>query len=307
MKSISFHIFNAVWFLFSLLPFWLLYILSDLLFYPLYYVVRYRRRVVRKNLVSSFPEKSPAEIVKIEKEFYSFFCDYVVETLKLFSISKENMKRRMTFSGIEEMEKAMGNDRSCILYLGHYCNWEWVSSLPLHFKDGLFCGQIYHPLNSVAFDRLFLKLRSRFQAESIPMKDTLRRVVRVRREGKRMVIGFISDQSPYWEGIGTWVDFLNQDTPTFTGAERIAKQLGAVVYYLDITRVKRGYYHGEFKQLAVVPADYPDYKITEMYMRTLEETIKRAPQYWLWTHKRWKKTREVYNKKFNVKPDAPAM
>jgi len=239
IKNILYYIFASLWYLLSLLPFRVLYFISDILYYPLYYCVRYRRKVVRKNLLNSFPEKDLSEIIKIEKGFYSFFCDYIVETIKLFSMTEKNMRKRMTFSGIEELEKVMGNDKNCILYLGHYCNWEWISSLPLHLKSNLFCGQIYHPLQNKIFDTLFLKIRSRFNANNISMKSTLRKIVNLQSEHKQFIIGFISDQTPVWESIHYWISFLNQDTPVFIGPERITKQSNSLAYYAEIKRIKR--------------------------------------------------------------------
>lgn len=299
IRNILYYIFASIWYLISLLPFKVLYFISDLLYFPLYYVIRYRRKLVRKNLIDSFPEKSEDDIIKIEKRFYSFFCDYVVETIKLFSISEKNIKKRMVFKGIDEIEKSMEDGNSCFLYLGHYCNWEWITSFPLYVQGNILCGQVYHVLHNKIIDRLFYYLRGRFNAISIPMGSILRRIAENRSIKKQMIIGFISDQAPFWNNIHYWTNFLNHDTPVFTGTERIAKRTGFSVYYADIKRVKRGYYICEFKKLTDSPKKYPDYEITEMYMRALESTIIRAPEYWLWTHNRWKRTREEYNERLD--------
>lgn len=299
IKKILYIVIASIWFIFSLLPLWFLYILSDILYFPLYYCVRYRRKLVRKNLIESFPEKSLEEIIKIEKDYYSFLCDYIVETVKMFSMGKKQMSKRMRFEEIEEMRESMKDGNSCVVYLGHYCNWEWITSLPLVMDEGVISGQIYHALENEVFDKLFLYLRGRFDAVSIPMAEILRKIVLYRREKKQIVIGFISDQAPFWNNIHYWTDFLNHDTPVLTGGERIAKQTGFAVYYADITRPRRGYYVCNFKKLTDTPKEYPDYEITEMYTRALENTIRTAPQYWLWTHNRWKRTREEYNKKYD--------
>lgn len=295
--SITYYLVNGCWYLLSWLPLCVLYLFSDCIYYLLYYCIRYRRKVVRKNLVNSFPEKSLKEIIDIEKGFYAWFCDYVVETIKLRTMSAEELQKRMVFEGLEtvyaDMEK---NDQTfCFAYLGHYCNWEWVSTLPLWTKDKLGCAQIYHPLENEAFNTLFVNLRGRFGSESISMSETLRRIIQLKNEKKKTLIGFLADQTPMWNSIHLWMDFLSQETPVFTGTERIAKQVNAYVCYIDITRPRRGYYHGLFKPVKVdaqtpVTSEYP---ITEVYMHLLEETINRAPAYWLWSHNRWKRKREV--------------
>ncbi|KAA6340220.1 Lipid A biosynthesis lauroyltransferase [termite gut metagenome] len=292
MWSVLYYILYSVCFFISLLPFRVLYFLSDLLYFPLYYCIRYRRKIVRKNLTESFPDKVEKEIIGIEKKFYAFFCDYIFETLKLLSISKASLGKRMKFKNVEELDEYVCQGRSCGMYLGHYCNWEWITSLPMHTHEQVVCGQIYHILENKAFERLCLRLRERYGAICIPMGETLRKVIAFRNESKPFIIGFISDQVPLWNSIHYWTNFLNHDTPVFTGTERIAKQTNLVVYYADITRPKRGYYVCEFRRLTDSPTDFPGYEITEMYMRELEKTIIKAPQYWLWTHNRWKRTRE---------------
>ncbi len=294
MRTVLYYVIFYCWFATSLLPFRILYFFSDLLYYPLYYLVRYRRKIVRKNLTNSFPEKNLSEIIQIEKEFYSFFCDYLFETIKLLSISEKEMRRRMKFEGMEEMNAYFREGRSGCLYLGHYCNWEWISSFPLHVEEGVVAGQVYHKLENKTFDDLFLHLRGRFQAVSIAMNDTFRKIVELRREGKTMVMGLIADQVPIWRSIHYWTDFLNQDTPVLTGSERIARQVNFVVFYGDVFRVKRGYYVCRLVRLSDAPKDLPEFQLTELYFRELEKTIRRDPPYWLWTHNRWKRTREGY-------------
>ncbi|MBP6064529.1 lysophospholipid acyltransferase family protein [Bacteroides sp.] len=299
MKSILYYIVFSFWFLASLLPLRLLYVFSDLLYYPLYYGVRYRRKVVRNNLVSSFPEKDMKEIIQIEKDFYSFFCDYMVETVKLFSMSKKEMQKRMTFEGTELVTDAFDAGRSCSCYLGHYCNWEWVSSLPIHLGRPEICGQVYHPLENAAFDKLFLHLRSRFGAKSITMNDTFRTVIGWKKSKILNIVGYISDQVPGYESVHYFADFLHHDTPVFTGTERISKIADTTVVYLDISRPKRGYYLCRFVKIADSLNNHPIFYATEQYFRLLEQTIQRAPQYWLWSHNRWKRTREEFNQLFS--------
>lgn len=296
MKNLTYYLSFALWFIISLLPLWVFYRLSDGLYYLVYHVVRYRRHVVYANLRSSFPEKSEAEIERIAKDFYSFFCDYIVETLKFFSMSEKNIRKRMQFEGLNQVKEDFANGRSVTLYLGHYCNWEWISSLGLHLDEQ--CGQIYHPLENATLDRLFLYMRGRFKAQSIKMDDTFLTILKWKKEGRKNIVGYIADQVPGYNNIHYWADFLHHDTPVFTGAERISKIMDTTVYYLDVERPRRGYYTARFIKIADSLNEHPVFFATEQYFRLLEKNIQRAPQYWLWSHKRWKRTREEFNRMF---------
>ena len=296
MKNLTYYLSFALWFIISLLPLWAFYRLSDGLYYLVYHVVRYRRRVVYANLRSSFPEKSEAEIERIAKDFYSFFCDYIVETLKLFSMGEKNMRKRMKFEGLDQVREDFANGRSASAYLGHYCNWEWISSLGLHLDEQ--CGQIYHPLENATLDRLFLYMRGRFKAQSIKMDDTFLTILKWKKEGRKNIVGYIADQVPGYNNIHYWADFLHHDTPVFTGAERISKIMDTAVYYIDVERPRRGYYVARFIKIADSLNEHPVFFATEQYFRLLEQNIQRAPQYWLWSHKRWKRTREEFNRMF---------
>ena len=300
MKNFNYYFFRSLWNFGALLPFKVLYLLSDIVYLLVYYIARYRRKVVRKNLVNSFPERTIKEIVQIEKKFYAWFCDFIVEILKVRSISNKQMCSRMTFDGLDEIYQHMEENGQtlCFAYLGHYCNWEWITSLPLWTKDKFHCAQIYHPLENETMNRLMLENRGKFGSESIAMNDTLRRIVRLQKEGKKTLIGFISDQTPHWNSIHLWMDFLNQETPVFTGAERIAKQMNVCSCYIDIECKKRGYYNAHFKLIKVdSDVSKSEYPITETYMRLMEESIKKSSPYWLWSHNRWKRKRVLADKK----------
>lgn len=294
-----FYIVLFVWYLLSLLPLSVLYVLSDILFVLAYYVFRYRKRLVRKNLMDSFPEKKESDIIKIEKGFYLFLCDYIVESMKLLTMSKKNLQRLMVFKGTETVNEIIADGQSCAIYLGHYCNWEWITSLPLYVTKDAQCGQIYHPLENKDFDRLFLRLRERMGAVCIPMAETLRRIVEFKKKGKQVVVGYISDQVPYWNNIHYWTNFLHHDTPVLTGTERIAKSANHAVFYMDVKCVRRGYYECEFKLITREPKKYKDFELTEIYFRELEKTIQRDPKYWLWSHNRWKRTHEEFNRRYD--------
>lgn len=284
MKKILFR-------LFSRLPFGVLYVISDFIYLVLYYVVKYRRRVVRMNLRNSFPEKSDAELRAIERGFFHFLCDYGVESLKLLTIKPEEMKRRMIFENCEAVDRALDTHDFVFVYLGHFCNWEWVSSLPLWLDPRTTLAELYRPLNSKTMDELFIELREHHGAKCISKYDALREIMRLKAEGKKSVIGFVADQTPHPNNTHLWMDFLNQDTPIFTGTERIGKKVNAAIFFLDMKRTSRGHYCGTFKPITDDPKSYPDFQISEICTRELEVMIRRQPSYWLWSHKRWKHKR----------------
>lgn len=287
-------------YLLSLLPMQIHYVISDGLYLILYRVIGYRREVVRRNLTTSFPEKTAEELRTIERDFYQWFCDYIVESMKLLTISKRNIKKRMVFKGTELLDPFFDNGQSIGVYLGHYCNWEWVTSLSLWISPKVQCAQIYHPIENKGVDQLFLRLRQRLGAECIPMADTLRKILELRQSGQISIIGYISDQKPNWFNIHHWVDFLHHDTPVLTGAERIMRKFNHVVFYLDVQRVRRGYYEATFKLISQEPQQLEEFKLTDIYYQLLEESIRRTPAYWLWSHNRWSRTREEFDKRFEV-------
>lgn len=300
LKTTAYYLLLGIWYLLSLLPLWTHYLLSDLLYLIVYKIAGYRKSVVRYNLSSSFPEKSKEELLCIEKGFYHFLGDYLAESVKLMSISKKNLKKRLVFKGTEVVDQMVESGQSCAVYLGHYCNWEWITSLPLWVSPKAKCGQIYHPLENQVTDLIFLRLRQRMGAECISMQDTLRKVLEYNKKNQSVVIGYISDQKPYWTNIHHWVDFLHHDTPVLTGTERIARKMNHAVFYMDVRRIRRGYYEAEFKLITRHPQEMAEYEITDIYYQMLEESIRRAPEFWLWSHNRWSRTREEFNERFEV-------
>lgn len=301
MTKILYYIGYALWYSLSLLPLRVLYVLSDLLYVLVSRIVRYRHRVIWNNLKVSFPEKTDQEIRRIEHDFYHYFCDYLVETIKMMTISERQLRQRMTFTGMEELNRVLDSGQSCAVYLGHVGNWEWITSLPFWVSSDVQCAQIYHPLENAASDKLFLKVRERLGARCIAMNDTLREVVRYRREGRTICVGYISDQKPHWVNIHHWVDFLNHDTPVLTGTERIARSTGHAVFYADVTRKRRGYYNCDMQLITTDPKSTNEWELTDRYFSALEQTIRRNPAIWLWSHDRWKRTREEFNRRFEVK------
>jgi KDO2-lipid IV(A) lauroyltransferase len=260
--------------------------------------------VVRDNLVKSFPEKGVREIVEIEKKFYSSLCDWFVETIKYYGMSEKEIRRRMVITGLEDAHRMVAQGRSCVCYMGHLFNWEYVTSLALYFDDeDLVIGDIYHPLENSYFDRLMKKMRDQYGAESITMANTLRRIVQITKEKKKYLIGFIADQVPTWESIHHWVDFLHRDTPVFTGTEKIARRTGAALFFVRMKRVKRGYYTAHFELFAEDASKMAEFEPTNRYYELLEKEIKENPELWLWTHNRWKRTREGYEKRMRQREE----
>ncbi len=285
----------------SRLPLRVLYGLSDVLYVLVCHVARYRRSIVHRNMHDAYPQLTAAELRTLERRFYRWFCDYMVETVKLTTIGPDEMRRRMRFEHTEVLEQLVGEGRSVVLMLGHYCNWEWVSTIPLHTHipaEAWMPMQLYHPLENAAVDALFLGIRSRHGVNNVAMRHTLRAMVTAQRDGRPFVAGFIADQVPLWSDIHLWTPFLRHtETPFFTGGERLAKRFNTAVVYLDLRRESRGHYVAAYRLVTRQPDTWPDYTLTEDYARRLEQTIDRDPACWLWTHNRWKRTREEYDRR----------
>lgn len=286
----------------SLLPFRILYGMADIGYVLLYYIIRYRRGVVRKNLVTAFPEKSIDDIKTIERKFYHWFCDYFLEAIKLLSISDKELRRRFTIINSEEVEQCFQEGQDVSAILGHYCNWEWLSCVGMNLPPEREIGLIYHPLRNKTFDYLFRKLRSHEQnGHVIPKKDILRYVVTKKREGVRNICGYISDQGPKWTNIHLWLPFLNHEyTPVFTGGERIMRKMNNAVFYVEMSRPKRGYYTATYKLITREPNTLPADDITRRFFCLLEGTIRQEPAFYLWSHNRWKRTKEEFDRRFQV-------
>lgn len=303
-NDIAFWAIYGAWYGLSLLPLWLHYLFSDLLFVLIAYVLRYRRRVISKNLRNAYPDKSDHELKRLRKEFYRHFCDLLVETVKYTSICDKNIMRRMTFTGSEQVAEILNSGQSVALLLGHYGNWEWVSSLVLWLRPLLHnntaMGQIYHPLENEVIDRVVLKTRGRMGSDCVSMKETLRWILGNKRDGHPTILGYINDQVPTWHNIHHWLTFLNQETPVFTGIERIVHSQNQAVVYVDVRKLKRGRYDCDFQVITRDPSTMGEFELTDTYFCLMEQTISRAPQYWLWSHNRWKRTREEFDRRFKV-------
>lgn len=289
MSAIIFYIILPFLYLISILPFPVFYLFSDFVYFILYRVVGYRKKVVYENLKNSFPEKTPMELKEIEKKFYRYLCDLFLETLKTLTISKEEAVKRCQFN---DNTKRIFNElyeqkKSCILVMGHFGNWEWAgNSFSLINPQQLYV--IYHPLSNKQFDRLMYNMRTRFGTKLYAMKDTMREMIKHRHEIN--ATAFIADQTPSPEG-AYWTTFLNQDTPVFWGTEKIAQKLNYPVVYVTVNRIKRGYYEVNTEYLIHNPKDTKEGEISELHTKKLEKDIINQPEIWLWSHRRWKHKR----------------
>ncbi|WP_308007226.1 lysophospholipid acyltransferase family protein [uncultured Prevotella sp.] len=294
----AYKIVYSIFYVLSLLPFRVLYGISDFFYLIMYHIVGYRKKVVRKNLSSSFPEKTSQELKEIERGFYHWLCDYFVETLKLLTVSDETLLKHIEFRNAEQIEEYYDKGQTCAAILGHYCNWELLSATGLAFKrhKEAVCGLIYHPLRSKIFDMLFKDIRQSKGGVCIPKQEILRYLVRYKREKRMWIFGYISDQSPKYLNIHCWLPFLNHDTPVFTGGEKIMKKMNDAVFYVDMQRPERGKYICTFRLITDKPAEMQENEITKIFFEMLENTIKRDPKLYLWTHDRWKRNHEHFDK-----------
>jgi KDO2-lipid IV(A) lauroyltransferase len=285
MQALGFYLALPFMYLLSLLPFWVLFRLSDLM-YLLVRLVKYRKQVIETNLKYAFPNKSQSEVKAIRNKFYRHFCDLFFETMKLQTISIKEMKRRMVFSNVEYLEEMFRQKRDVIAVCGHYGNWEWIPSINVNISaQGV---EVYHPLKNKKMDAFMLKLRSRFHTLNFTMNATLREVIKLKRSNTPYVIGLISDQSPARVKIQYRTVFLNQNTAVHLGAEKIAQATNDVVVYFKMNKVKRGCYRVDVVPVTETPKSLAEFEITEKHVRILEQQIIERPELWLWSHRRWK-------------------
>lgn len=288
-------VYVGMW-LFSLLPFRLLYLFSDINYFFTYYIVRYRRSVTRQNLRNSFPHQSKEWRKRVEKRFYHYICDYLLEEIKLMHLSLRELEQRMDYINKEEFLQMIDKYGGIVLMIPHYANFEWIIGMGSIMRLEDVPVQVYKPLHDFYLDRLFKKIRSKFGGYNVPKHSTVREIIKLKKQGKKMAIGLITDQSPNVFEAHYWTTFLNQDTVFMDGAEKIAKLMKFPVFYCSLTKKKRGYCSVEFQLLAEHPEQTADGEITELFARRVEQTIIAEPAYWFWSHRRWKRKREEIRK-----------
>lgn len=272
----------------SYLPLWMLYRLSDCLFFIIYYLFRYRKNVTRNNLKNAFPEKTQKEIIQIEKKYYRHLSDIIIESIKSFSISPEELKKRMKLINPELLDNLFNRGIPLIAVTGHFHNWEWAAmSLPFHSR--YHPQGIYKAIKNKIFNNLMFNSRSRFGIELIETSKLSEKIKES--QDDKTIIGFIADQRPSNPGKALWINFLNQETAVAFGTEKYARQHEKGVVFGDIKSIKRGFYTIEYVLITDNPKELPEGYITLKHSRLLENKIRLQPEYWLWSHKRWKHRR----------------
>jgi KDO2-lipid IV(A) lauroyltransferase len=272
----------------SILPLPVLYFISTVGYYVVYYLFPYRKKVVRENLKSSFPEKSDAEIIAIEKQFFRYFNDLVVEVIKMGSISRSELKKRVKFTNLHLIEEYFNRGESVLACTGHYGNWE-LCMLALGAELSKPEYVIYKPIHNDGFDAWFYKIRTRFGNHFIPMRQTLRSIAATKNEPTMFC--FAGDQTPAGNDTRYWLTFMHQETPVLLGLEKIAKQTDRPIFYFRAKVLKRGYYEVDCSPLCLEPKATATYEITHKQFALLEDILREEPAYWLWSHKRWKHKR----------------
>lgn len=267
------------------LPFWALYGISDFVTFILYNIIGYRKKIVKKNLRSAFPEKTDAEIKRIKKDFYRYLSDQIMETVKLFLISDKELIKRVEVTNADIVNEVLAKGENAVLLMGHYNNWEWVQEITRYFIPGAFMASIYHTMNDKFWENAFINLRDRWSAHIVPMPSAPRTLLN--RQNFPWVCGFIADQRPGQRNPDNIVEFLNHKMYFIYGPEVIGNKVGAKYFYLEMLRKKRGYYQINFKKLEPANTD-ETYPHTREFWKEFAETIKKAPAYWLWSHNRWK-------------------
>ncbi|PID71293.1 MAG: lipid A biosynthesis acyltransferase [Flavobacteriales bacterium] len=278
-------VYPLIW-LISLLPMRILYVISDGIYYLLYYVIRYRKKVVFDNIKTAFPTKSNMEITQISKKFYHHFVDIFIEMIKSFTISKKELQKRYVFENLEVLKKLENKGRSSILLGAHYANWEWIFILNAHINFNAYA--IYKKIRNKYFDAKVRATRGRFNTHLIPTKKTFKLIEHNTKSNILSLYGFLGDQSPKKQSAHHWGKFLGVQVPIYTGVEFMAKKYDLPIVYFKTEKIRRGYYKNTLKLLTAEPRQWKDYDITDLFLRHVEEQIYKEPQYYFWTHKRFK-------------------
>ncbi len=284
MRNIGTYILLGFIYLTSLLPHWILYAISDFNFFIIYHLIGYRKKVVYENLKNSFPEKSHEELKSIEKKFFRHLTDVIMETVKEFTLSEKQAKKRFKFINPEVFQQHYDNGKSVMMTMGHYNNWEYGVTTQLWVPQE--CWAVYGKIENPIFDKYLVRTREKFGFTLFPMEATYD-VMLNHKQGDKLYM-FMADQSPHHAKIKYWIPFLNQETPVHVGAEKLSKMMDLAVVFIDIQRVKRGYYEITAHTLFDNPKDTAEHEITDKYFEILEKLIRKKPENWLWSHKRWK-------------------
>ncbi len=286
MSSILFYLFYAFAWLFTLLPLRFQYLLSDFIFFILYYLSGYRKKVVYNNLKNSFPEKEEKELISIMRKFYKHLADLFIENIALIHISEKEILKRVKYKNPEVLDEFYDNNKSVAIVTGHYANWEWLASISLLTKLKVIA--IVKPLSNKRFNSFMKSLRQKFGMHTVEMNKIAREILAAKNNKEYIATFFATDQSPMKAEIKYWTDFLNQETAVYLGLEKIVKKHNHAVVFFKMNKIKRGYYEVEIIKLFEGAGQVSQHEITDNHIKVLEETIREKPEYWLWSHKRWK-------------------
>ncbi len=286
MQLLAYMFYYPILWIVSRVNFRGLYILSDLLFFVVYYVVRYRRETIYNNLKMVFPDKSEEEIQKISKTSVRNSTDTFIESFKSLKISEDEMKSRFKFKNIEVINEIGNNNQSAILLCGHFSGFEWMFIIDRYIKYNFYA--VYKRLRNKYIDKLVKKTRGRFNGRLIHTKETRKIIAENAKTGVLNLYGFASDQTPRLQKSHYWNYFMNIWVPIHTGAEMIAKEHNLALVFMKIKKLKRGYYEVTFEKITTTPRDYKDYELTDKYMKLVENEIHTKPDLYLWSHRRWK-------------------
>ena len=292
MKFIAYiFAYSFVWLL-HLLPERILYLLSDLLYLLMYYVAGYRKKVVYRNLEKAFPEYDKLEIKRIAKKFFRHLSDLMLESAVSHFYSESLALKKITYKNPELLNELYGKGKQVMAVLGHYGNWEYMSSLGLVIDYPVVA--IYKPLRNKYFDRMVQKNRNTFEVITVPMDKIARKLIEYHKSNTPVLTLNLGDQRPRYHQIQYWTKFMGRDTPMFLGTEKLARKLDAAVVFLKIRKLKRGRYEMEAELICESPESLKPFEITNRHVAILEDMIREEPAYWLWSHKRWKHSYQKY-------------
>lgn len=278
-------VYPLIW-LISILPFRLLYFLSDIFFVIIYYLIGYRKKVVLYNLQLAFPNKSNDELLVIRKKFYHHFVDVFMEMIKSFTVSEKEIKKRYSYPNIDFFHELYKDGRSVILTGAHYGNWEWIMSLNLVVDYKGYAA--YTKVNNYYFNKKILKTRERFDVVLTQTSKTIMAIEYNKKNNVQAMYGLLSDQSPLLKKTHYWAKYLNVKVPMHTGAEMLAKKYDMNMVFMKTKKLKRGFYETTFSLITKEPTKYKDYDLTDIFIKKVEEQIYDQPEYYFWTHKRFK-------------------
>lgn len=265
-----------------------LYGISTFLYFIIYYIIGYRKKIVRNNLLIAFPDKTKEERLKIQKQFYRNFMDFMVELIKTFSMKEEDYDERIKFVNLEVSQQCHKEKKDIIMLIGHMFNWEWLTGISMDLSQK-HSYAVYKKVANNFFDQEVHESRARFGTVPLSVKEVVRSMIKLPNDGSHVFL-FVADQSPFKSRIHYELNFFNRITPAFNGYDKIARKKDYAIVYVDMVKVKRGKYEAHLKRILPDGDQFRENEIVEKFYSELEQNIKSNPSLWLWSHKRWKYT-----------------